>query len=169
MAKAKRNIQFELATLDSSLEKLQTEIRAGNSCSVFGVQNSMRAAIVSALERKILYIVSSDIFANAAVSNFEIMGLNVKKLPFIQDEFLYKRAQSNEIYLERLKTLYDIIAGRVDIVVCEISALFSFLPSPKQFIGHSLKLKTGQYVDIMAIERKLIDIWKETEKERKDI
>ena len=159
MAKPKKRdmLRFNLEKFDPACEKLVSEIRAGNSCSVFGAQNSMRAAISASLGKKILYLTAGDVFSENAVSSFEIMGLNVVKFPAIQDEFLYKKAQSSELYIERLKALASILTGDFDVLVSEVSALYSFLPLPNEFFGHITTLKAGQDVDIAKLEQKLIE------------
>ena len=149
--------RFNLEALDPRLGKLASEIRAGKSCSVFGVQNSMRTAISASFGKKILYLTSSDILVNSAVSSFELMGLETVKFGAILDEFLYKKAQTNENYLARLETFSKILSGKFDVVVAEISALCSFLPSPSEFISHIIKLKTGQNIEIEKLEKLLVD------------
>ena len=154
MTENRNVVRFCLESFDQSFSKLSEEIRAGHSCSVFGVQNSMRMAISSALSKKILYLTSSDIFANLAVESFELMGLKTIKMPVIQDEFLYKKAQSIELYLSRLKSLSKIINGDYDVIVAEVSALFSFLPSPQIFFNNILKLKSSFYIHLPIIVNK---------------
>ena len=155
--KHKDKVIFNLEEFDTSLKKMQEELRAGHSCSVFGVQNSMRAAFVSSLKSKVLYLTSSDVLANIAISNFELMGFKVFKYNSIQDEFLYKKAQSNELLLNRLQTLSHIISGDYDIIVAEVSSLFSPLPSPEKFIENTIVLKNNQDVDVFKLEKQLIN------------
>ena len=47
---------FKFESLSENFAKLYAELGAGNSCSVFGVQNSMRPAIVSNLNKKVLFL-----------------------------------------------------------------------------------------------------------------
>lgn len=147
---------FDLELLDKDLGKLYNEIRAGHSCSVFGAQNSMRAAISASLDKKVLYIVSSDVFANSAVESFEIMGKRAIKYPASVDEFLYKKAQNNEIYLKKLEALSKIASGNFDVVVAEISALFSFLPQAKEYFDKIIKIKPSTKIDISLLEQSLV-------------
>lgn len=147
---------FDLGFFDKDLGKLYNEIGAGHSCSVFGAQNSMRAAISASLGKKVLYIVSSDILANSAIESFEIMGLKAIKYPAIIDEFLYKKSQNNEIYLKRLESLSVLASGNFDVVVAEISALFSFLPQVNDYINKIIKLKAGIKIEISMLEDMLI-------------
>ena len=148
---------FKFESLNENFGKLYKEIGAGNSCSVFGVQNSMRPAIVSNINKKILYLVADNVTANLAVEQFEMMKQKVTLFPAVQDSFLYKRAQSNDIYMKRTSALFEILNKNFDVVVAPIDALFSFLPSVKDFSSHILKLQIGQNVDIQKLEMMLVE------------
>ena len=52
---AKKTI-FNFEALGKDYAKMLNEIRAGNSCSIFGIQNSMRPALCNSLNKKILFI-----------------------------------------------------------------------------------------------------------------
>ena len=97
---------FKFESLSENFAKLYAELGAGNSCSVFGVQNSMRPAMVSNIGKKVLFLTADGVTANFAFEQFELMGMNVKMFPAVQDSFLYKRAQSNEIYVKRTKLIF---------------------------------------------------------------
>ena len=148
---------FNFESLSENFAKLYRDLGAGNSCSVFGVQNSMRPAMVSNIAKNVLYLTADGVTANFAVEQFEHMGLKSKLFPAVQDSFLYKRAQSNEIYIKRTATLFDILNKNFDVVVAPIDALFSFLPSVKDFSAHVLKLKAGQNIEIEKIEKMLVE------------
>lgn len=148
---------FKFESLSENFAKLYAEMRAGNSCSVFGVQNSMRPAMVSNLDKKVLFLTADQTTANFALEQFELMGMDAKLFPAVQDSFLYKRAQSNEIYVKRTQTLFDVLNKNFDVVVAPIESLFSFLPSVKDFASHVLKLQAGQDIDIFKLEMLLVE------------
>ena len=85
---------FKFESLSENFAKLYAELGAGNSCSVFGVQNSMRPAMVSNIGKKCLFLTADLTTANFATEQFELMGLNAILFPSVQDSFLYKKAQS---------------------------------------------------------------------------
>lgn len=147
---------FGFENLSVDYKKLYKELRAGNSCSVFGVQNSMRSALVSELDGKIVYLVADAIIARNYVEQFEIMGKKVVHFPSIQDSFIYKHAQSSENEQKRTETLFKILQGDFDVVVAEIQSLFSFLPSISDFQNHILKLKKGKNYDVLKLEELLV-------------
>ena len=148
---------FKFESLGENFAKLYAEMGAGNSCSVFGVQNSMRPAMVANLGKKTLFLTADQTTANFAIEQFEIMGVSAKLFPAVQDSFLYKRAQSNEIYIKRTQTLFDILNKNFDVVVAPIESLFAFLPSIKDFSSHVLKLQAGQDIDIFKLEMLLVE------------
>ena len=143
---------FTFEKLSNNFGKLYKEMWAGNSCSVFGVQNSLRPAIVSNLNKKVLFLTADSVTATAAKEQFEMMGQSVLEFPAVHDSFLYKRAQSNDAYITRTRTLFDVLNKKFDTVVAPIDALFSFLPSIKDFNSHVLRLKEKQNIEIEKLE-----------------
>ena len=148
---------FKFESLSENFAKLYAELGAGNSCSVFGVQNSMRPAMVSNVGKKCLFLTADLTTANFATEQFELMGLNAILFPSVQDSFLYKKAQSNETYIKRTKALYDILCKNFDVVVAPIDSLFNFLPSIKDFSSHVIKLSAGQNIDVLKLELLLVE------------
>ena len=98
---------FKFEKLSDNFAKLYKELWAGNSCSVFGVQNVIRPSIVSNLGKKVLFLTADTVTANQAKENFLMMGLKTLMFPSVHDTFLYKRAQSNDAYIERTNTLFN--------------------------------------------------------------
>ena len=152
---AKNNF-FNFESVSANYKKLYDEIGAGNSCSVFGVQNSMQVAITSNLNKKLLYVVADGVSLLSATEQFELMGLKTLKFSAISDYFLYKHAQSSEAYNERILTLNSILSGNFDVVVAEIGAIFEFLPSIAKFKQNTIKLLPGQNIKIAELEAKLM-------------
>ena len=148
---------FKFEKLSENFAKLYKEMWAGNSCSVFGVQNVLRPAIVSNLGKKVLFLTADMVTANQARENFSMMGLKTLMFPSVHDTFLYKRAQSNEAYVERTRTLFEILGKNFDVVVAPIDALLSFLPSVKDFSNHVVSLKIGQDIEIEKLELLLVE------------
>ncbi len=146
---------FDFSLLGSDYGKLYEKVRAGISCSIFGVQNSIRPLLSVGLDKKLLYITADNITASNILEQFEGMGKKALMLPAVQDSFIYKRAQSNDAYKTRTKTLFKVLSGDYDIVVSSIEAMFSFLPSIEDFSKNTLKLKKGQNIEIEKIERTL--------------
>ena len=156
-AKMANTSVFDFEKLSLNFAKLKKEIEAGNSCSVFGVQNTLRPAIVSSFNKKLVYVVADNIALNLAVEEFSVMGLKAIAFQAIQDEFIYKKAMSTELYIKRTKALYDILASNFDVVVVTIESLFSYLPSIKDFTSHVIKLKEGQNIDPAKLELMLVE------------
>lgn len=147
---------FDFSLLGADYKKLYEKVRAGNSCSIFGVQNSIRPLLSVGTNKKLLYITADSITASSMIEQFEGMGKRALSLPAVQDSFIYKRAQSNDAYKTRTKTLFKVLSKDYDVVVASIDALFSFLPSIENFSNNTLKLKKGQSIEIQQIEETLV-------------
>ncbi len=146
---------FDFENVNSEFKRLFEQVRAKKSCSIFGVQNSMRPAISSFFGKKIVYVTADSVVAKSRAENFEILGLKTLTLEAVQDTFLYKRASSNEIFLNRTKTLVKILSNDFDVLVVPILSLFSFLPSVSDFKANITRLKAGQNLDMLDLEKRL--------------
>lgn len=140
----------------SGYKKLIETVRAGKSCSIFGVQNSMRAALASSFGGKLLFVTADDVTANSFASQFEIMGLRSVLFPSVPDTFIYKKAGTTERFAQRTKALFDILNGNFDVVICPVEALFAFLPSVTDFEENIISLKKGQVIAVEQLEKKLV-------------
>lgn len=143
---------FDFESLNDNYRKMIEQVNLGNSCSIFGVQNSMRPAIVSNFNGLVLYLTSDNVTANASLESFKFMGLNAMILPQIPDSFLYKKAGSTELYKQRTQTLFKILTDKVDIIVAPICAILDFLPNENIFSQNILKLKTNQVIEQSELE-----------------
>lgn len=152
---AKKIFNFE--ELGKDFARMLNEIRAGNSCSIFGIQNSMRPALCNAIGKKILFLTADNILANSKKEEFELLGMKTLCFPSVLDNFILKRAGSNEYNLERTLTLFNVLQKNFDVVVAPINSLFAFLPSVKEFKAHILKLKVNQESTIEKLERLLVE------------
>lgn len=148
---------FDILKAQAGYKKLVDSVLAGKSCSVFGVQNSMRPALSLMFGKKILYLVSDSQILNLTAEAFEMLGYKTLTFKAVQDSFIYKKSQSNELYLARTKLLFDILGGDFDVVVCEVSALTQFLPSVSDFCKHILSIKVGQNFEHDELENLLIE------------
>ncbi len=148
---------FNFEATSENFSKLYKQVRAGNSCSIFGVQNSARPAIVSSFSKKLLYVTADSVTASAVQENFELMGKKAIVFPAVQDSFLYKRAMSTELYEQRTRVLYSILNKSFDVIIAPIEALFAYLPEVNDFKRHILKLKTNQNIEPEILEKLLIE------------
>lgn len=147
---------FDFENLNADFCKMQKEIQAGNSCSVFGVQNSMRAGLVSGLQKKLLYFTADSLSAQNMCEQFEMMGKKTFLFANIEDNFLYKKSLSTELFVQRTNVLFKVLTGDFDVVVAPIESLISFLPSVKDFSSHILKLKENQNILPENLEKLLV-------------
>lgn len=147
---------FDFENLNDDFKNLLKQVEQNNSCSIFGVQNSMRPAIVSGFGKKLLYVAADMTIAKNVAEQFEMMGKSVAMFESVHDTYLYKHAQMTEQYASRTKTLFRILSGDFDVVVAEISSFFSFLPSVSDFKSHILKLSKGESIVPEKLEELLV-------------
>ena len=150
-------LKFDFENLGSDFKKLFEQVQMKNSCSIFGVQNSMRPAISSSFNKKILYITADILSAKSVAEQFEIMGYNTLVFEPVYDSFLYRHAQSNEPFVARSKMLFEVLKKSAEVVVAPIQSLFSFLPSVKDFKSHVLKIKTGDVIEPERLQKLLVE------------
>ena len=148
---------FDFENLNDDYKKMFEQVSKNNSCSIFGVQNSIRPAIVSNFNKKVLYVTADLVSANLVQEQFEMMGKKTSLFAPVMDNFIYKRAGSNEFYLERTRAMFDILTNSTDVVVAPIQALTSFLPSVADFKKHTLKIKKGDNFEPKVLELLLVE------------
>ena len=148
---------FDFENINSDFKKLKNEIEQNNNCSIFGVQNSLRPALVSSFNKKILYLTADSVVAKNVVEQFQMMGKSVIDFEPVHDTFIYKRAQSSDNFVQRACSLFKILEKDFDVVVCPIESLWAFLPSVSDFKSHILKLKKGQTIIPETLERILVE------------
>lgn len=151
------NFNFDFEKLGGDYKNLIEQVGVGNSCSIFGVQNSMRPALVSSFKKKILYIAADLISAKSVAEQFEIMNYKTFVLEPIYDSFIYKHAQSNEAFVTRSKILFEILKKQAEVIVVPVESLFNFLPSIKEFKNHILKFKTGENIEPETLQKLLVE------------
>ena len=123
LSKMEKNSIFKIQNINADYKKLIEAVRAGKSCSIFGVQNSMRPALVSGLNKRLFYICADNMSAASAVEQFKLMGLKTDYIPSISDCFLYKKSGSVELFRERSKSLFNIAQNNTDVVVAPVESL----------------------------------------------
>ena len=155
---------FNFKNINDNYSKLIEEIGAGKSCSIFGVQNSMRPALSSSFGKRIFYVTADNVSAMSALEKFSFMGLKTDIFPCISDQFIYRKSTSNELYLKRSKTLFDILTGGCDVIVATAESLLYQLPDASEFKKHIVSLKTGQIIEQSDLEKLLVESgYKKTE------
>ena len=147
---------FNFESLNENYAKMIKLVRAGESCSVFGVQKSMRVALSGEIGKKLLYITADMVSANAVYEQFVLSGQKAVLISNIQDSFIYKKAGSSELYIERSKTLYKILKGDFDAVIMPVESLIFWLPNVNEFKKNILTLSKGEVLEQNELEKTLV-------------
>lgn len=147
---------FHLELIGKNYGNIIQTIRAGNSCSIFGAQNSMRPAVINAISLPTIYLTADSITANHYSECFNFMGVRTGVFPTITDSFLYKKSVSVDLYRQRTLLLYKILTNQIDVVVAPVDSLISFLPSALEFKKSIIVLNQNEVINQSDLEKKLI-------------
>ncbi len=77
---------------------------------------------------------------------------------YVSDELIRAEtlAMSKEMSANRIYTLNNIIKGKIDIVIANISAISRFLPEKTVFLNSCFKFKVGETVDLNTLKKSLV-------------
>ena len=89
---------------------------------------------------------------------------------FVSDELIRAEtlAMSKEMSANRIYALDEIINGKADIVIANISSVLRYLPQVELFKSHCFKFKVGQTVNFKDLKECLKGIFSKLHNELKD-
>lgn len=135
---------FEGDNISGNIAELIRGVQDKKSCSVFGVQNSLKVPLASMLNSNILYLASDYITANKIAENFKTLGKKVSLFANAPDSFLFKKAQSQQANVSRMHTFFNILTAPSNIVVASVDSLLTPCPLPSRFLNGIISLQVGQ-------------------------
>ena len=135
---------FEGNNIKGNIAELIRGVQDKKSCSVFGVQNSLKVPLASMLSGNILYLASDYITANKIAENFKTLGKNVSLFANNPDSFLFKKAQSAQANTSRMHTFFNILTAPSNIVVAPVDSLLTPCPAASRFLSGIISLSVGQ-------------------------
>lgn len=116
----------------------------------------MRPAIVSFLQKKVVYLVADSARAEQVREEFELMGKRVVLDPNPSDSFLFKKAESTELFERRTEALAKIIGGDFDVAIVAADSLAAILPNKNAFKKSIIKLSVGDSLELNRLEADLV-------------
>ena len=151
-----------LSPLESSGEfkKLTDDTAAGRLTGVFGIDDTQRAHLLSALyvktKKKMLIITSNERLAQRYVEDINIFtGGKAAFLPSRDISFMRTAASSKELLIRRIEVLGNAIRGKTDIIVAASDALSHRLMPRQRFEEGVLSLKDGMIIEPQTIIERL--------------
>lgn len=148
---------LDLSNLGGNYKALMDSIRKREKCSVCGMGQSEK--IVSSLNAtgKVLYIASD---FSVAKKSYELFKSVLPNSTFLfaedGDNLIYKKSQSLENSVERIKTLFNLVSNKANVVCTSIESLLSYVPQKEDLRQNIVKIKPGDSVEISWLKNKLL-------------
>ena len=146
--------KFLSVTKERDLKSLFCDLDEGKWISVFGMNRSNKIHTVSSIQNTVLYIVTDPLEAIKTREGLEGLGSRVLSFPQKEDTLFFKRSSSEGVY-GRIKALYSLIKGEVDVVVATPEAVMTHVPDLNSFLGAILELGVDEEVDFDGFVTKL--------------
>lgn len=141
--------------LGGTLGKIRIALRSGDNTTVFNAGLSERAAILSTLDRQIIYVASD---RNAAFKAFTIFSEyfadNIYLMPERDEQLLYRGATTNRGASDRAAALFAMSQGRAKCVILTMEALLQLYPNPRNI--EALQIVAGGDYPISELSDSLI-------------
>lgn len=130
--------------LGGDYAEMLTAVRKKVPCSVFGMSQTERILSATAL-KKVLYITSDLVTAKRVHEYFvQLVGNRACLLPSGSDILTYKKAQSNQDNVDRIKAIFSLVQDKSAIVIAPVEAIFSYLPSRDSFEKNIFKIEKNE-------------------------
>ena len=150
---------FNFEDLGDEYSRLIFACKNGQKISALSMGETERVAILAKLDRPILYLANDYISATKIHKQFEaLFGGAALLWPVFIDNLFYKRAQSIEANISRIKTLSRLCQNRAKVIVASADSLIGFLPNVDDFKSSIVTLKKNETVLIDDLKKKLISL-----------
>lgn len=148
---------FNFEELGTNYKLLYENIRAGKTCSIFGVESNEKLALLAGVERNGIYLVPDQLSAFKAKELLEKIYSNQVEI-FLEDNdnFVYRKAESVENKIKRTKCLFKCLERKVKWVIASSESLLGKLAEPNNFKLSIISIKQGQEINIDTLVEKLI-------------
>lgn len=148
---------LDFSKLGGDYTKFCEDARNKVPCSVFGMTQTEKILSSVALKSPIVYLTSDIINARRAFEVFsQVVGDSVTLFSPGSDVLVYKKVQSNDNNLDRIKTIFRLCENNNNIIVCPIESLLGYLPNKEDFKKHIIYIKKGDDIEIKLLREKLI-------------
>ena len=148
---------FNFEQLGTNYKLLYENVRAGKTCSIFGVESNEKIALLAGMDGVGIYIVPDQLVAFKAKEMLEkIYPGEVDIFAEDNDNFVYRKAESVENKIKRTKCLYNCLCGKTKWVIASPESMLAKLADPKNFSIASFHIKKGQEFPIEKLVEKLI-------------
>ena len=139
---------LKLYNLDPALTNLYRKVKEGRTVAVFSAGEGEKIHIASHLDKFVLFV-AKDAFKATVVFNRlkDYYGDRVGLLPANEELLLLRKTYFKSIISQRINTLYDWAAGKLDCVVVTPQSLLQYVPRKKNVKDSVIKLSVGDKLD----------------------
>ncbi len=151
------NSLVSLKRLKGDFEALYNAVEAGQSVSLFSLSEFSKFHIAGNLDRFVLYVTLDRFYARKCA---EYLSEYTKK-PFVfipekEDVLILKEKSAKSSLEERNLALETILNGQASGAVITAEGLQQYFPSIEKFIGLSVKVKSGEKLNVYELIETLI-------------
>lgn len=146
--------KFLNVTKERDLKSLFCDLDRGEKISVFGMNRAHKIHTVASIGATVLYIVTDPLEAIKTREGLEGLGCRVLAFPQKEDTLLLKHSSSEGVY-GRMKALYALLRGEVDVVVATPESVMTFVPKLDAFLDALVELRVDDTVDFTKFIAKL--------------
>lgn len=150
---------LSLKNMGGKFESLYQAIGRGDDCVALSLGQGEKVHVATHLDKKILYISADSVGAwNIVERCQDFVGDRVAMLPEKEDTLVYHKGFQRSSNTRRLRTLYDLAKGKLDVLVVSPTVLMQFLPSKKTLLSSILELKVGDTYNTYDLSEKLVQM-----------
>ena len=144
--------------LSPEFKKISEGVGARKSCSIFGVCESLKVMLSASFNKPIVYVGSDIIQARKLQELFEdIFDDGVYLYPTVADNVVYKKAVSEDSFIERNRALCSILTGKAKVVIAVTQSLMMPIAPVSAFKDNIISIVKGQEINRNVLEQKLIN------------
>lgn len=150
---------FNFKDFTGNFSSLFSACNSKQQVSALSMGQSERVAFCANINLPILYLTNDYIGATKVYSQLNsIFGEKVALWPVFIDNLFYKRAQSTEANIARIKVLSGLVTSKIKIVVASADSLIGFLPNFFDFKNSVITLNKGEQINLEELKMKLVSM-----------
>ncbi len=149
---------LDLRELGGELLRIRQRVRGRAHTAIFTGNNAERIHISTGLDLPLLYITTDRNKARELYEKLQEFNPKVGLLVERDDILMYRKMSSSVDNSQRLRTLYGMINGDVEIIVATSEAVMQYFPSPENILSSVLKLDVDKEYKLENITKSLSDM-----------
>lgn len=149
---------FNVKDLGDDYANLVASINKNENCSIFGMGLAERILSCLSVQGKVLYVTYDLQSAKKMQAEFnKLLGENGCDL-FCpgSDIVTYKRMETKENNILRLKTCLSLVKNTSKVIVAPIESLCYFLPKKEAFLSNLVSIKASTEIDVSKLGEQLV-------------